>query len=298
MAARIVICAITVIVGISSLALAQNKAPEDPFIKVPNIRYAEHKGVDPRLNMLDVYMPRKGSNSPVVVFLHGGAWEFGDKVNVQAKPDYFTSRGYIFISVNYRLSPAVKHPVHVQDVADAIVWIHDNIRHYSGDGDNIFLIGHSAGAHLAALVSTDEEFIVNAKGSLDMIKATVLLDGAGYDIPLLMKDAKGKLRDWYLESFGTRESDWKKASPVTYIQPGKKYPKFLIIHAGERAQSQAAAEHLARKLKEADAEVNVLHYPKESHLSINRSIGKDDNKPTVEILRFLLKITSPFPAVN
>src|SRR5689334_12854170 len=86
------------------------------YILVPNIKYATYPNTPAKLNMLDVYMPKKGSNSPVIIWVHGGALAYGDKEYVQAKAEYFTKKGYVFVSINYRLSPKVVHPVHVQDV--------------------------------------------------------------------------------------------------------------------------------------------------------------------------------------
>jgi acetyl esterase/lipase len=88
-----------------------SKKDEASFLKVMNVRYATHTKSDPKLNMLNVYMPKKGSNSPMVVWVHGGSWAFGDKDNVLNKAEYFTARGYVFVSINYRLSPDVKHPL-------------------------------------------------------------------------------------------------------------------------------------------------------------------------------------------
>jgi arylformamidase len=289
---------IPILLGISSIVAAQSKKDEGPFIAVRNIRYATHKGSDPKRNTLDIYMPKKGSNSPVIVFIHGGAWEFGDKAHVQDKPAYFTSRGYIFVSINYRLSPEVKHPAHVQDVAHAIAWLYENVRHYSGDKNNIFLMGHSAGAHLAALVSTDEQYLRKAHAKPEVIKATVLLDGAGYDMVALMPEIKGKLKEWYEQAFGTKRDEWRAASPVTYIQAGHYYPKFLVLYAGEREASAEEAKILANKLTGAGAQCQLIHYPEENHMSLNRSLGREGDKPTEDILRFLLTITSPYPTSN
>jgi arylformamidase len=283
---------------ISSQSEAQSKRDMGSYIMIPNVKYATNKGYKASLNMMDVYMPKKGSNSPVIVYIHGGSWESGDKEDVHRKPEYFTSKGYIFISINYRQSPDVKHPVLVQDVADALVYVYNNIKHYSGDKDHIFLMGYSAGAHLAALVSTDSQYMEKARGSIGMIKASILIDGDGYDIPTLMPNAKGKVRDWYKEAFGSSRRDWVQASPVTYIKSGKEYPQFLIMYAGVREDSEIASKILERKLHEAGVVYKIKDYPKENHSSINRTIGKTDDRPTLDILNFLLDIISPYRAIH
>ncbi len=266
------------------------------YIRVPDIKYASHPKSDPKLNMLDVYMPKKGSNSPVLIWIHGGALAYGEKEYVQEKAEYFTKKGYVFISINYRLSPKVVHPAHVQDVSDAIMWIHKNAVHYSADADKIFLMGHSTGAHLAALVSTDETYIKKSGGELEIIQGVVLLDGEGYDIPVLMNDAKSRLREWYTQAFGNTKKDWELASPVYFVKAGKKIPAFMIAYAGEREAAEVEAKTLSKKLTEALVENKVFFYQKKSHLTISRDLGEEGDKPTEDVLRFLLE--KHYMAVN
>jgi arylformamidase len=272
------------------------KKDMNSYILVPNIRYASHKKCDPKLNMLDVYMPKKGSNSPIVIWIHGGAFAYGDKEYVQEKAEYFTRKGYVFISINYRLSPKVVHPAHAQDVSDAIVWINKNAIHYSGDGNKIFLMGHSAGAHLAALVSIDETYIKNSGGTPGIIQGVVLLDGAGYDIPVLMTDAKTRLKEWYTQAFGASKKEWEQASPIYLIKPGKKIPPFMIAYSGERGVSELEAKMLSKKLTEAQIENKVFFYQKKTHLTISKELGEDNDKTTDDVLRFLLE--KHYNAVN
>src|SRR6188768_3119365 len=110
------IALIVVLLGSNTILLAQKN--QDSYLMVSNIKYASYPKSDPKLNMLDVYMPKKGSNSPVLIWIHGGAFAYGDKEYVQEKAEYFTKKGYVFISINYRLSPKVTHPTHAQDVSD------------------------------------------------------------------------------------------------------------------------------------------------------------------------------------
>lgn len=279
-----------------SVGYGQAQKKQNSFIKIPNIRYASHPKTDPKLNMMDVYMPKKGSNSPILIWIHGGALASGDKEFVQEKAEYFTKMGYLFISINYRLSPKVSHPAHVQDVSDAILYIHKNARHYSGDATKIFLMGHSAGAQLAALVSIDETYLSKSGGSLDMIEGVVLLDGSGYDIPVLMADAKTRLREWYIQAFGDSKKEWQQASPVYFIQAGKRIPPFMIAYAGEREISEVEAKILSKKLSEAQIENKVFAYQKKSHLTISKELGEANDKPTEDVLRFLLE--KHYNAVN
>src|SRR5262245_38608309 len=108
---------------------------------------------------LDVYTDADAKNQPVVVWIHGGGWQAGDKSDVQKKPQAFTGRGFVFVSVNYRLLPDATIKQMAEDVAKAIRWTHDHAKDYGGDPDTIFVMGHSAGAQLAALVCTDDRYL-------------------------------------------------------------------------------------------------------------------------------------------
>src|SRR5882724_7332783 len=127
----------------------------------PKIRrglpYAEPKN---ERQMLDVYAPTEGKNHPVVVWVHGGGWQAGDKKDVDKKPQAFVDKGFVFVSVNYRL---LKDTVTIkqmgEDVAKAIRWVHDHAKDYGGDPDTMMVMGHSAGAQLAALVCTDDRYL-------------------------------------------------------------------------------------------------------------------------------------------
>jgi arylformamidase len=257
------------------------------FIKVADIKYASYPNTDPTLNMLNVYMPKRGSNSPILIWIHGGSWSYGDKEDVQSKAEYFTSKGYVLVSVNYRLSPKVKHPVHVQDVANAIMWVHTNAKHYSADNRKIFLMGHSAGAHLAALASIDEKYLKAADGSSKIIQGMVLVDGMGYDIAAIMGDASNQLKGWFVQAFGNSPWDWSQGSPTNFINTNDHIPPTLIIHSGERELSEIEAKILYGKLMDVKVNCKIIHYPKKSPSSLNKELGKQDDKATEDVLRFL-----------
>ena len=127
---------------------------------------------------LDVYAPAEGKNHPVVVWIHGGGWHSGDKKDVKQKPQAFTDKGFVFVSINYRLqvwtdphlSPGVTIKQIAEDVARAIHWTHDHAGDYGGDPKTIFVMGHSAGAQLAALVCTDDRYLKAENLSLSIIE--------------------------------------------------------------------------------------------------------------------------------
>ena len=257
-----------------------------------DIPYAVITGVDPNLLSLDVYAPAGSKDLPVVLMIHGGGWSAGDKANPDMGSDkatYFTAHGYVYVSINYRLSPAVQHPAHVEDVASAVSWILDNIADYGGDPARLTLIGHSAGAHLAALVATDERYLASHGHTLSELSGVILLDGAGYDIPLVLNEfyPPGKLTEMYTDAFGTDPVAWADASPVNHVATGKGIPPFLILHTSREAAVDESDE-LAGLLKAAGVTIWSYLAEGKNHASINRDIGKVGDEVTEQIRLFLL----------
>ena len=120
--------------------------------------------------VLDVYSPPKAKSLPVVFWIHGGGWQTGDKTDVQIKPQAFADKGFVFVSTNYRLLPNVDMATIVRDIAKSIRWVHDHIAAYRGDPERILVMGHSAGAQLAALVCIDDRYLKAEGLSLGIIK--------------------------------------------------------------------------------------------------------------------------------
>ena len=146
-----------------------------------------------KLQTLDVYSPSKAKNLPVVFWIHGGGWQAGDKSEVYVKPQVFNGKGFIFVSTNYRLLPKVDMATLTRDVAKSIRWVHDHIAEYGGDPKRLLIMGHSAGAQLAALLCTDERYLKEEGLSFAIIKGCVPVDGDTYDIPAMIEVAETAL---------------------------------------------------------------------------------------------------------
>src|SRR5262249_48624539 len=105
-----------------------------------DLAYADPKN---ERQTLDVYAPTEGKNQPIVVWIHGGGWQAGDKADVQKKPQAFTDKGFVFASINYRLLPEATIKQMAGDVVKAIRWTHDHACDYGGDPHTFFVMGHS-----------------------------------------------------------------------------------------------------------------------------------------------------------
>jgi acetyl esterase/lipase len=142
---------------------------------VENIAYGEAA-----LQKLSLYIPRSTSENtpaPVLVFFHGGRWSEGSKEQYKFVADSFTKEGYIVALADYRKYPEVKFPAFVEDVASALAWVHNNIADYNGDLSRLYLSGHSSGAHMAALVATNGEYLAAHKLERDIIAGFAGLSG-------------------------------------------------------------------------------------------------------------------------
>lgn len=210
---------------------------------------------------LDVYSPGEGRNHPVAIWIHGGGWSAGNKKDVFHKPQAFTSRGYVLVSINYRLQPAVTIQEIPPDVAEAIRWVYDHVQEYGGDPGRIVVMGHSAGGQLAALVSTDQSYLKAEGLSLANLKACVPVDG----------------RYWMGRG---RET----VSPAEHVAKGKGIPPFLVLHA---AKTPDEPQKFVKLLQ--DTGVRARTYPAEGkdHTTINEHLGKPGEAITDGLFEFL-----------
>ena len=211
-----------------------------------DIAYAESKH---ERQTLDVYAPAEGKGRPVVVWIHGGGWQAGDKKEVDQKPQAFVGKGYVFVSINYRL---LKDNVTIkqmgEDVAKAIRWVHDHAKDYGGDQNTLFVAGHSAGAQLAALVCTDDRYLKAEKLPLSIIKGCVPVDGDTYDVPMQIATVEERRSTIYKKKFGD-ETSQKDLSPVTHVAKEKNIPPFLILHVADHPEVKGQSQRLAKALQ-------------------------------------------------
>ncbi len=268
---------------LASVLFASTATAAEPKVQ-RDVAYAEPKS---ERRTLDVYAPTSGTDHPIVVWIHGGGWRQGDKQSVQHKPQAFVDRGFVFVSINYRFVPQVNLKEMTGDVAKAIRWSHDHAAEFGGNSKLIFVMGHSAGAHLAALVCTDDRYLQAEGLSLSLIKGCVPVDTAAYDVPLRFagsdaaKAAKGNA------IFGDDEAMHRELSPVTYVGKVKSIPAFLILHVAGRADSTAQSQKIAKALVQAGVSAAVVPAGGKTHGTINSELGLPDDKPTKALFEFL-----------
>jgi acetyl esterase/lipase len=247
--------------------------------------------------VLDVYAPPDAKDLPVVFWIHGGGWQTGDKREVQRKPQAFTTKGYVFVSTNYRLLPTVDMGTIVRDVAKAARWVHDHIAEYGGDPNRLIVMGHSAGAQLAALICTDDRYLKAEGLSLAIVKGCVPVDGDTYDVPAIIETAETRWRVHHLppakfghrQKFGNDPAKHRDFSAVTHVAKDKGIPPFLILYVAEHPDTSAQAQRLARALGDAGVPVTVFGARGTTHSKINENLGVPDDPATKAVFPFLDK---------
>lgn len=251
-----------------------------------------------KLQTLDVYSPPRAKNLPVVFWIHGGGWQTGDKSEMYDKPKVFGGKGFVLVSTNYRLLPKVDMGTLTRDVAKAIRWVHDHIAEHGGDPKRLIIMGHSAGAQLAALLCTDERYLKEEGLSFAIIKGCVPVDGDTYDIPAMIElaEMRQRLHGLPLPKFGHRikfgndPALHKAFSAVTHVAKDKGIPPFLILYVANHPDVTAQALRLGNVLKAADVPVTLHGARETTHTKINANLGNSDDAATAALFAFVEKV--------
>jgi arylformamidase len=267
-------------------AVAQKLKSDIPYVE------SGHKR-----QVLDIYTPEaaEGKSLPVMFWIHGGGWQVGDKADIDLKPKVLCGRGFVFVSTNYRLLPEVEMGALLGDVAKSLGWVHRNIAKFGGDPKRLFVGGHSAGAQLAALISTDDRYLRKEGVSFEVLKGCVPVDGDTYDIPKIIMTAEfhqtlygGKMYAFgHRQKFGNSPKKHRDFSAVTHVAKNKGIPPFLLLYFSGNPDTRAQAQRFEEVLR--DAEISVRSYGKRdsNHSRLNYDLGRADDPATEELYKFL-----------
>ncbi len=243
---------------------------------------------------LDVYTPRGARDAPVVVWVHGGEWTKGDKHDVSYKPKFLNEHGIVFVSINYRLSPAAVHPAHVRDVAKAVRWVHDHATDIGASPRKIVLMGHSAGCHLVTLAALDPRYLKETGLRPTDLAGVVAWSGGAYD--LVEKVAQGGTYGPYIkQAFGDHERAWRDASPVTHASDPAEKPPFLFVSVEPGNPSHKAAERLAGLIRTAGGKAESKVVEGRTHFFANHLLGAPDDTTGKLLLDFIHEATRQSP---
>lgn len=241
-----------------------------------------YKGELPlRDNLLDIYYPRnKKGPKDVLVFIHGGSWSSGNKDIYWWLGSNFARKDIITVVLNYPLSPENTYNKMADNSAIAVKWVSKNIKNYNGNPEGIYLMGHSAGGHLAALIALDDKYIEQPENP---VKGVILNDAFGLDIYQYLTDNKSKP---YRNVFTNNPAVWKDASPQSHIKDNK-LP--FLIYTGENTYDTIKIQSsiFRDKLMENGARVDYREIKKKKHIGMITQMLFGWNKRYQEINAFI-----------
>jgi acetyl esterase/lipase len=205
---------------------------------------------------------------PLAVYIHGGAWRMGSPERVRAKPQWFGEAGWAFASVGYRVLPDAQVEEQAQDVAAGLRALRADAARLGFDPDRILIMGHSAGAHLAALVATDGRYLGADRAA---VRGVILLDGAGYDVSNEFNLRGPLARKLYGDAFGEDPARQRTLSPIAHVD-AQDPPDWLIVFAESRVDAREQAAQFGDALQRAGLRVERIPDPG-NHMEINREFG-------------------------
>ncbi|HWX84829.1 MAG TPA: alpha/beta hydrolase [Xanthobacteraceae bacterium] len=229
---------------------------------------------------LDVCRPGSAAAAPVVVFFYGGGWRSGNKALYRYVAKALARRGYVAVLPDYRVYPPARYPDFLDDGAQAVRWVKDNAQKFGGDPQKIFLMGHSAGAHIAAMLAVDPTWLhqVGLEPGGDI--AGLIGVSGPYDF-LPLKDEVLKI------IFGGNRP---QTQPITHVTPGAP-PALLLTGGKDNVVGAGNSTRFAERLRAAGNEATAVVYPRIGHYLIIAALA-----PIIRALVPVLRDTEAFIA--
>jgi acetyl esterase/lipase len=272
------------VLGLLMWSVAPVQAADRPAVRiVRDISYFEKTSEATARNKLDLYLPEGRTSVPVIVSLYGGALMGGDKNQQAFVGQRFASAGIATAVPNYRLSPDVRHPVHVQDAAAAFAWVKRHIGEYGGNADQVFVIGHSAGAYLAALLATDERYVAAHRLSLRDIRGVVPVSA------FFWVERPGVAPDRDKSVWGSDEKVWIDASPAHHLHA--RVPPMLVLYTdGDEPWRRDQNTQAVQEVKAAgNKRVELVQIMGRTHATIWSRLNDDGDEVSERIVQFVRK---------
>ncbi|HEY0007536.1 MAG TPA: alpha/beta hydrolase [Tepidisphaeraceae bacterium] len=248
-------------IGCSRFDLLNATVPKRTYVATRDVAY----GQQPR-QKLDIFQPKNaGKPAAVVIFFYGGDWRSGSKADYLFVAEALASRGFVAVLPDYRLYPETTFPGFVQDGAAAIRWTHDHIDEFGGDPQRLFLLGHSAGGHIAALLTLDETYLQEVGLDRSVIRATTTLAGPFAFAP----------REGDVPVFAMRSADEPApfASMPVNVVDGKAPPMQILHGATDTIVDPANVQRLSDRINAVGGAVRTAIYPGKGHVSIVLSLA-------------------------
>lgn len=289
-------CALTNLASVK-LMYQKTEIPEDRIHRDLPYRDPAAGRADEK-QRLDLYVP-EGKDWPVLVFVHGGGWDSGDRKYEVAGADIYANIGRFFAAhgvgtavISYRLLPDVTWQEQIKDVAGAVAWVYKNVGKYGGDPKRLFLSGHSAGAQLAARVALDPKPLQDEGLSKKIVSGVIAVSGAGYQIEgEELRSTRGGRKGYYQRRFQQDDptDGWQtEVSVLRFVD--KSAPPFLLFYGSAEPTSLIEqSELLAKRLQDAGVPAKLMVIPHRDHVQTVMTMSREEDVAARESLEFLLK---------
>ena len=265
-----------------NVARASHRTADVAYVPATDSAY------DATRHRLDVYAPRSTAPRarPVVVFIHGGSWDSGNKNFYQFVGRRLARLGVVAVVINYRLAPRVRVPQMADDCARAVLWVQAHAADYGADPRRIYLLGHSAGGGLAALLATDDALFARRGQPLNPVRGVVLDDAAGLDMYDFLRRMESPDDRRYLVPFGPAPAGWRAVSALYHLRRG--VPPFLVFVGAETYPSITRSNLTFRQQLAALGAAPPYHVlPGKKHVGMVLQLYWADNVIYQELRKFI-----------
>jgi len=270
------------------LSIAFNQTSSAEIVKEITIKLEEPYQNDGNpQHRLDIYTPAHNKPLTVLMHIHGGGWTKGDKKRMKTTGMFYASKGILFITPNYRLSPQFMHPNHVEDCAAALAWVFKHVDELGGDKSRIYLSGHSAGAHLAALLGTNGKYLQKYNIMHSDLAGVIALDTASFNL-LSNDNERIVMKRLIKKAFGNNRQTLKEASPFYSIKDKAVYPMFLILNTTDRAAAAKGGKAFADKLMATGNKAQFVLVENHTHREMAQGMYDASDPVGNAILQFIL----------
>jgi acetyl esterase/lipase len=257
-------------ISLPSMAISQEVEARKDIV------YRDGLETDAGKHKLDIYVPKGKPLAPVFFFIHGGAWKTGDRSYYPPLGNRYAREGFVTVVPSYRLAPKNPHPAQIEDVAAAFAWTVRHIAEEGGDTNRIYVGGHSAGGHLAALLALDESYLARHQLSPKLIHGVLALSGV-YDL---------SFGDYQDSVFGKDPKVRRAASPLFHAKAGA--PPFLVSYCQwDYFTLPAQARQFYRALRAHNVKAELAYIPQENHLSEMINVTKPEDPIVTAAVRFM-----------
>jgi len=253
-----------------------------------NITYLQQKEdkYSKQKHLLDVYSAQPNdSKSEVLVFIHGGSWKSGNKNLYKFLGNKMAKKGVVTVVINYRLHPNAKITGMIKDCAHALKWVYENIETHGGNKNKIFVSGHSAGGHLAALLSVQDAWF-DSLNIPNPVAGCILIDAFALDMHDYLSKNPNSARNSYFTTFSNNPEIWKTRSPINHVNSTT--PP-TMIYAGARTYPSilTGSQAYYQKLQEYKVKTSHTIIKNKKHIPMITQFMRKGNPLYEEIITFM-----------